>query len=355
MLASILRASGLRATSAGNVGTPLLEAVLHPDSYDVLAVELSSFQLYWQRSVSPVASACLNVAPDHIDWHGSFEEYLRAKGRVYANTQVACIYNVADPLTEALVIDAVVVEGARAVGFTLGVPAPSMVGMVDDVLADRAFVEQRQHSAAELATIADLRGNAPTVAPHYLANALAAAALARAFGVGPLSVRDGLRAFRPDPHRIAEVATVAGVRYVNDSKATNPHAAAAALAAYDSVVWVAGGLLKGADIEPLVEQMADRLRGVVLIGQDRAVVAQALARHAPDVPVVDIGGPDTMGMGSSTDVMDLVVARAAELARPGDVVLLAPAAASMDMFDSYADRGRAFEGAVARLAQQQGQ
>ncbi len=350
MLATILRAAGLRATSAGNVGTPILEAVLHPDPYDVIAVELSSFQLHWQRSVSAVASACLNVAPDHIDWHGSFEEYLRAKGKVYANTHIACVYNVADPLTEQLVEEAEVVEGCRAIGFTLGVPAPSMLGLVEEVLADRAFVKQRQNSAAELATLADLQGDAPSLAPHYVANALAAAALARAYGVGPLSVRDGLRAFRPDPHRIAEVATVAGVRYVNDSKATNPHAAAASLRSFESVVWVAGGLLKGADIDDLVEMVKDRLKGVVLIGVDRARIAEALARHAPDVPVVDLDPSDTGDM-AAVDVMDVVVARAAELASPGDVVLLAPAAASMDMFANYAARGDAFEAAVARLAE----
>ena len=359
MLASILRAAGLRATSAGNVGTPLLEAVLHPQPYDVIAVELSSFQLFWQRSLSPVASACLNVAADHIDWHGSFEDYLRAKGRVFRNTHLACIYNVADPLTEQLVIDADVIEGCRAVGFTLGIPALSMVGLVDEILADRALVEQRHHSAAELATIADVQGEAPSIAPHYLANALAAAALARAYGVGPLSVRDGLRAFRPDPHRIAEVGTVDGVRYVNDSKATNPHAAEAALASFDSVVWVAGGLLKGADIDALVEKVAGKLRGVVLIGADRALIAQALARHAPDVPVVDAGGPDTGGMqttGEDVDrVMDRVVAHAATLARPGDVVLLAPAAASMDMFANYGERGSAFERAVGRFGERPGQ
>ena len=359
MLASILRAAGLRATSAGNVGTPLLEAVLHPQPYDVIAVELSSFQLFWQRSLSPVASACLNVAADHIDWHGSFEDYLRAKGRVFRNTHLACIYNVADPLTEQLVIDADVIEGCRAVGFTLGIPALSMVGLVDEILADRAFVEQRHHSAAELATIADVQGEAPSIAPHYLANALAAAALARAYSVGPLSVRDGLRVFRPDPHRIAEVGTVDGVRYVNDSKATNPHAAEAALASFDSVVWVAGGLLKGADIEALVEKVAGKLRGVVLIGADRALIAQALARHAPDVPVVDAGGPDTGGMqttGEDVDrVMDRVVAHAATLARPGDVVLLAPAAASMDMFANYGERGSAFERAVGRFGERPGQ
>jgi UDP-N-acetylmuramoylalanine--D-glutamate ligase len=366
MLASILRAAGLRATSAGNVGTPILEAVLHPEPFDVIAVELSSFQLHWQRSVSPVASACLNVAPDHLDWHGSFEEYLRAKGRVYEHTHIACIYNVADPLTEQLVMEAEVVEGCRAVGFTLGVPAVSMLGLVDDVLADRAFVEQRQSSAAELATIRDLQGDAPSIAPHYVANALAAAALARAYGVGPLSVRDGLRSFRPDPHRIAEVATVDGVRFVNDSKATNPHAALASLRSFDHVVWVAGGLLKGAtdeQLDDLVGPVRDRLRGVVLLGADRARIAEALARHAPDVPVADLDpsetgavrepGQDRADRGDA-DVMDEVVARAAALAQPGDVVLLAPAAASMDMFTNYAARGDAFEAAVRRWSEGRG-
>ncbi len=348
MLASILRAAGLRATSAGNVGTPLLEAVLHPEPYDVLAVELSSFQLHWSRSISPVASCCLNVAADHIDWHGSFEAYLRAKGRVYANTEIACIYNVADPLTEQLVIDAEVIEGCRAIGFTLGIPARSMVGLVDEILADRAFIEQRHSSAVELATLHDLQGEAPSVAPHYVANALAAAALARAYGVGPLSVRDGLRTFRPDPHRIAEAGTVRGVRYINDSKATNPHAARAALTSFDAIVWVAGGLLKGADIAPLVEEVRGRLRGVVLIGADRARIAEALARHAPKIPVIDLGGAETMRVAD--DVMDAVVRAADQLADPGDVVLLAPAAASMDMFTDYRERGTAFEEAVRRFA-----
>jgi len=347
MLTSILLAAGLRATSAGNVGTPLLEVVLHPDPYDVLAVELSSFQLHWQRSVAPVASVCLNLAPDHIDWHGSMAQYRNDKAKIYAGTQIACVYNVQDPATEQMVRDADVQEGCRAIGFTLGIPGPSMLGLVDDVLADRAFVEERRTSAAELATVADLRAGAPSVAPHNVANALAASALARAFGVGPLSVRDGLRGFVPDPHRIAEVATVDGVRFVDDSKATNTHAAGASLVACEHVVWIAGGLLKGADVEPLVKAVADRLRGVVLIGADRLQIARALARHAPDVPVVDVPGTDT-------GVMDLVVARASGLARPGDVVLLAPAAASMDMFVNYGARGDAFAEAVHRHAVRRG-
>lgn len=343
MLTSILRAAGLRACSAGNVGTPILEAVVHPEPFDVIAVELSSFQLHWSHSLAPQASVCLNVAPDHLDWHGSLEEYALAKGKVYANTEIACIYNVQDERTRRLVEEADVQEGCRAVGFTLDLPALSEVGLVGDVLADRAFVEQRRTAAAELATLDDLANGGPPPAPHLVANALAAAALARAHGVPAGAVRAGLRAFVPEPHRIAEAATIDGIRFVDDSKATNPHAARASLTAYDHVVWVAGGLLKGADVDDLVAAAVGHLRAVVLIGQDRAVIAQALARHAPDVPVVDIDRTDT-------GAMDEVVRQARALARAGDVVLLAPAAASMDMFSDYGARGDAFVGAVDRLA-----
>jgi UDP-N-acetylmuramoylalanine--D-glutamate ligase len=343
MLASILASAGLRACSAGNVGTPLLEAVLHPEPFDVLAVELSSFQLHWSQSIAPRASVCLNVAPDHVDWHGSMEEYAAAKGKVYERTEVACVYNVQDDATRRLVEAADVQEGCRAVGFTLGVPGLSEVGIVDGVLADRAFVEQRRTAAAELATVDDLRGHLPEAPRHLVANALAAAALARAHGVPAGAVRAGLRAFTPEPHRITEVGTIRGVRWVDDSKATNPHAARASITAYEHVVWVAGGLLKGADVVDLVVAAADRLRGVVLLGADRAAIADALARHAPDVPVVDVARTDT-------GAMDLVVKEALGLAHEGDVVLLAPAAASMDMFSDYGARGDAFVGAVRRLA-----
>ena len=345
MLTSMLRAAGLRAASAGNVGTPVLDLVQDPQPYDVIAVELSSFQLHWSHSLRPRAAACLNIAPDHIDWHGSLEEYAAAKGKVYANTEIACVYNEQDPATRRLVEEADVVEGCRAVSFTLGSPGPSMLGLVEDVLADRAFVEDRATTAAELGSLADLQGEAPSVAPHLVANALAAAALARAHGVPPVAVRDGLRAWQPEPHRIAHVATAGEVHWVDDSKATNPHAAQASLTAYAKVVWVAGGLLKGADVDELVAAAADRLRGAVLIGRDREQIAAAIARHAPDVPVIDVAATDT-------GAMDLVVRHAGALAQPGDVVLLAPAAASMDMFDNYGARGDAFADAVDRYLQE---
>jgi UDP-N-acetylmuramoylalanine--D-glutamate ligase len=316
--------------------------VMDPTPYDVLAVELSSFQLHYTQSMSCQAAACLNVAEDHLDWYPSMAEYAADKGRVFDQVQRAAVYNVADPETERLVREADVVEGARAVGFTLGMPGVGMVGVVDDILADRAFIEQRHSSAAELCTIADLA----SPAPHFVANALAAAALARAHGVEPRAVRDGLRTFRPDGHRIATVASSAGVTWVDDSKATNPHAAQSSLQAYDKVVWVAGGLAKGARFDDLVQAVRGRLRGVVLMGQDRDVIAAALARHAPDVPVTVAGDRET---GPVEQTMDRVVGAAAELARSGDTVLLAPGCASMDMFANYGERGDAFAAAVRRL------
>ena len=337
MLEQMLRRAGLRTVAAGNVGLPIVEAVMDPEPYDVLAVELSSFQLHYTSSMSAHSAAVLNVAEDHLDWYPSMAEYTADKGRIYAAVQQACVYNVADPVTEQLVVDADVVEGARAIGFTLGMPGVGMLGLVEDVLVDRAFIENRRDSAAELCTIADLA----TPAPHFVQNALAAAALARSFGVAPAAVRDALRDFTPDGHRIAEVATFGEVTWIDDSKATNPPAALASLQAYDPVVWIAGGLAKGARFDDLVARVADRLRGVVLLGTDAPLIAEALARHAPDVPVIRLPPGETSPMEGA-------VAQAAALARPGDTVLLAPGCASMDMFANYGARGDAFAEAVLR-------
>lgn len=343
MLEAMLRQAGLRTVACGNVGLPIVEAVMDPDPYDVLAVELSSFQLHWTSSMKAESAVVLNVAEDHLDWYpgpDGMAAYAADKGRVYAGVERACIYNVADPVTEELVREADVQEGARAVGFTLGTPGLSMLGLVDEVLADRAFVEDRANNAAELCTLADLA----SPAPHFVANALAAAALARAHGVSPTHVRDALRAFVPDGHRIARVAEVDGVTWIDDSKATNPHAALASLQAYDPVVWVAGGLAKGAGFDDLVAAVGDQLRGVVLLGRDAPVIRASLSRHAPDVPVIEVAAGETDGEGP----MDRVVAEAAALAHPGDTVLLAPGCASMDMFTDYGARGDAFAAAVHR-------
>ena len=341
MLDSILRAAGLRSACVGNVGRPIVESVMDPDPYDVFAVELSSFQLHYTRSMAAESAAVLNLAEDHLDWYSgptAMDDYAADKGRIFEGVQRACVYNVADPATRRLVEEADVVEGARAVGFTLGTPEVGMLGLVDDLLVDRAFIEERASSAAELCSLDDL----PSPAPHMVANALAAAALARAHGVSQAAVRDGLRDFAPDAHRIALVAQADDVTWIDDSKATNPHAAMSSLQAYDPVVWVAGGLAKGARFDTLVETVHRRLRGVVLLGRDRQVVADALSRHAPDVPVISIDD------GETGTVMDRVVDAAARLARAGDTVLLAPGCASMDMFTNYAARGDEFAAAVHR-------
>ncbi len=344
LAAHLLAASGRRTAAVGNIGIPVLDAVRHPDGFDVLVVELSSFQLHWMPrtgpgAVHPLATVCLNVADDHLDWHGSREAYAAAKGTVYANTRVACIYNLADEVTMHLVEDADVEEGCRAIGFGLGSPGPSDLGIVDGILVDRAFHDDRHRAAVELTTISELKPRG-LASPHMAANVLAAAALVRAVGLTPEQVHDGLDTFAVDHHRTEIVATGGGITWVDDSKATNPHAAAASLSSFPSVIWIVGGLLKGVDLSPLVAAHAGRLRAAVVIGADRSAVLAAFARHAPDVPVSEVEAADT------GEVMPHAVRLAAASAHPGDVVLLAPAAASMDQFTDYADRGRRFAAAV---------
>jgi UDP-N-acetylmuramoylalanine--D-glutamate ligase len=347
LTATMLLAAGTRVAPCGNIGTPVLDAVRDPAGFDVLVVELSSFQLHalpttGPGALRPLASACLNLADDHLDWHGGPAAYAAAKAKVYAHTRVACVYNLADAATRRMVEEADVVEGCRAIGFGADTPGPSDVGVVDDVLVDRAFLEERATTALELATLADLR-EAGLATPHGLANALAAAALARAAGAPPAAVRDGLRAFRVDAHRTQRVAEADEVLWIDDSKATNAHAASASLSAYRSVVWIVGGLLKGVDLTPLVLQHRERLRAVILIGIERDALREAFARHAPALPLFEVEEHDT------ERVMPAAVRLAASVAQAGDTVLLAPAAASMDQFDDYADRGRRFATAVTAL------
>ncbi|MCW2598373.1 MAG: UDP-N-acetylmuramoylalanine/D-glutamate ligase [Frankiales bacterium] len=331
MLEAVLTAAGLSTVAAGNVGLPLLDAVVGASTIDVLAVELSSFQLHWSSTVRPHTGAILNLADDHTDWHGSFQDYVLAKGRIFdADTSIG---NADDEVVRTLHSRA----RGRRVAFTLRPPRPGELGVVENLLVDRAFPDV-QGEATELATLDDIG----VPGAHNVANALAAAAMARSFGVPAEAVRDGLRAFVPEPHRNALVRVMDEVSWVDDSKATNPHAAAASLAAYSSVVWVAGGLLKGADVDDLVRLAAPHLRAVVLLGTDRAVLLDALSRHAPEIPVDQVARLDT-------GAMQEVVQAARSRARPGDTVLLAPAAASMDCFKDYKQRGDLFAEAVRAL------
>lgn len=359
MLEAMLLADGRRAIACGNVGVPVLDAIRDPEGYEVLAVELSSFQLHYTELLDPLASAVLNITHDHVDWHRGMEAYAAAKARIFENTRIACVYNVDEPITEQMVAEAEVQEGCRAIGFTLGMPGPSMLGLAEDVLVDRAFLAERRHRALELGELADFGPIAPR---HVVANTLAAAALARAADVDPEAIRGAIRGFSAADHTIQPVAKADDVLWINDSKATNPHAAEASLRSFGDVVWIAGGLPKGVEYDELVAAVAPRLRHVILIGTDSSQLRASLARHAPEVPVVGgavgedealrhQGGPEP-GVLNGPDgaaAMRAAVAEASRVVQPHQTVLMAPAAASMDQFSSYRTRGEAFVEAVAEL------
>lgn len=343
MLDSILRASGFRSEAAGNIGHSLVGVVMH-DELDVIAVEVGAPQLPFVHTMSPWASVCLNLAPDHLDHFGDFDRYAEAKARIYQRTQFAAVYNGHDEETISMVEAADVMEGCRAIGFTRGIPALSELGIVDNALVDRAFIANRMDYAQELALVSDIH----PAAEHNTDNALAAAALARAFGtlgtpdlnqVSPKFVREGLQNFAPAPHRNTVVASVNGVTYVDDSKATNAHAADTSLSSYASVIWIAGGLAKGQDFDELVLAHAHRIKLAILLGSDAPIITDALTRHAPNVPVITLATRDTSAMTEAVHI-------AHQRAESGDTVLLAPGCASWDMFTDYSQRGDLFATAV---------
>jgi UDP-N-acetylmuramoylalanine--D-glutamate ligase len=238
-----------------------------------------------------------------------------------------------DSATEKMVENADVIEGARAIGFGTGLPARSQVGFVEDILCDRAFLDDRGNSALEIATLDDL-AQIGVLTPHLMANAAAATALARSYGVAPEDIRTALRNFKLDAHRIELIAERDGISFIDDSKATNPHAAAASLNSFENIIWIVGGLLKGVDISDLVAKYSKRLKAAVVIGADRQPVLEALASYA--------GGVEVKEISDQENVMHDAVAAALKLAKAGDTVLLAPAAASMDQFKDYEDRGKQF-------------
>jgi UDP-N-acetylmuramoylalanine--D-glutamate ligase len=354
MLQAMLTAANLSSRLCGNIGSPVLDGLREPA--DLLAVELSSFQLHWAPSVRPEVGVVLNIAEDHLDWHGSLADYTAAKARVL--TGRVAVVGLDDPRAAALLS---ATHAPVRVGFRLGEPAAGELGVRDGMLVDRAFSDAVPDGSA-LAAVSSI----PVPGPVGVLDALAAAALARSVGVPAEAVADALATFRVGRHRAELVAVVDQISYVDDSKATNPHAAEASVLAYPRVVWIAGGLLKGASVQQTVARIAPRLVGAVLIGRDRAEVAEALSRHAPDVPVVQLVTGEDADMRATAEapvahvtkvippsddavgirVMNAAVAAARDLARPGDTVLLAPAGASFDQFTGYADRGDAFAAAV---------
>ena len=340
MTAAMLKAAGIKATACGNVGDTVIDAVDRDDAYEVLVLELSSFQLHWARQAQFQAAAILNIADDHLDWHGSFEAYADAKFSILDRADIA-ILNADD----GTVVTRANRFNERKVFFSLNTPAPGEIGVVEELLVDRAFVTDPQQ-ASMICELADL---VPMV-PHNVSNALAAAGLARAIGVPHEAIQKALQAFRPGRHRIETIHEAAGISWVDDSKATNPHATAASLMSHLSVVWIAGGLAKGADMDWLIERCAPRIKAAILIGEDRRLIESALIKHAPTVPRILIDAPvDYTRGGESNSLMESIVTAASKHVNSGDAVLLAPACASMDQFVSYADRGDRFAAAVRKV------
>ena len=333
MVAAMLKSGGLKATACGNVGETVIEVVDRSDAFDVLVLELSSFQLHWSKQAQFVACAILNIADDHIDWHGSFDAYAKAKLTILDRATTA-VLNASD----GEIVKRSNHWQGRKVFYSLDTPAPGEIGLVEELLVDRAFVQDPQE-ASMFAELAEVK---PTI-PHNVSNTLAAAALARTVGVSHEDIRSAIKAFRPGRHRIETVHTADAINWVDDSKATNPHAATASLLSHESVIWIAGGLAKGAAMDELVERTAKRIKAAILIGTDRGLIEAALIKFCPDVPRVLIDG------NSSQELMEKVVSAAQGFAQSGDTVLLAPACASMDQFVSYADRGDRFAAAVKKV------
>jgi len=340
MTAKILQTAGLKAVACGNVGDTVIEAVDRPEPYEYLVLELSSFQLHWAKQAEFVSSAILNIADDHLDWHGTFDAYADAKFSILDRSAIAVLN--AD--------DGEVVKRSnrftdRKVFFSLDTPAPGEIGVVEDLLVDRAFVSDPQQ-ASMICELSDIK---PTV-PHNVSNALAAAALARSIDIPHETIQKALQEFRPGRHRIETVFESGSISWVDDSKATNPHAAAASLMSHLSVVWIAGGLAKGADMNAMVERCKGRIKAAILIGEDRQLISDALRKFAPEIPQLFVDAPaDYLKGGQSNGLMEAAVKAALTCATAGDTVLMAPACASMDQFISYADRGDRFAAAVKKL------
>lgn len=329
MVESIFKAAKVNGVACGNVGQPVVASVCSDQPYDYLAIELSSFQIQWSELPKYQSVAILNIAEDHIDWHGSFEDYAAAKLKLLKQAEKAFV-NKSDPELSKRV------GKETAIWFSLQTPNPNELGLVENLLIDRAF----SATPAQANEIAELVDITPT-APHNVLNALAASALSLSIGIKYESVKQGLRNFSPDHHRMELVLSKNEINWIDDSKATNPHAAEASLLSYFQIIWIAGGLAKGASMDELVSRCAKRIKAVILIGQDRDLIAAAFAKLSPETKILRVDQ-----VADSMQLMNDVVKQAIELANPGDTVLLAPACASMDQFSSYVERGQLFAQAV---------
>ncbi len=316
----MLRGSGRASVAAGNIGVPALEVLEAPDGQAVV-LELSSFQLERTHSLTPRVAALLNVSEDHLDQHGSFADYAAAKARVFHGADVAVVN-----------ADAAQLGGVRpppdVTRLTFGVDVPS----ADFCVIECAGRRWLARGGTPLLQVDDMR----LVGRHNLANALAALACVEALlGEIPAGALEALAGYAGLPHRMQHVRDRAGVRWIDDSKATNPGATIAAVAGLDApLVLIAGGLGKGADFSPLASALRERARAVIVIGQDAPLLKAAL--------------PSTLDVREAVDLQQAVL-QAAELAEAGDIVLLSPACASQDMFRNYQHRGEVFTRFVEAL------
>jgi UDP-N-acetylmuramoylalanine--D-glutamate ligase len=340
LTAAMLRSGGIKAIACGNVGTTVIETVESKENYDFLVLELSSFQLHWLEDAQFVSSAILNIAQDHVDWHGSFNAYAEAKLSILDKSSTAILNG-----DDTEIVSRATHWQGRKVFFSLDTPAPGELGVVEELLVDRAFVADPQ----EAAMFAELNEVTPTV-PHSVANALAASGLARTAGVSHEAIRAAIKEFSPGRHRIEKILERDGITWINDSKATNPHAASASIMSALSVIWIAGGLAKGATMQDLVTRIKSRVRIAILIGEDRELIAAALSENAPHIEIIRVDTPaEYVKGGADNSLMEKVIRLAHQRAVSGDTVLLAPACASMDQFISYGDRGDRFRAAVEKV------
>lgn len=346
MTEAILQAAGYDALATGNIGFPITGAVL--ERHQALVVELSSFQLATTSTVAPWASICLNVDSDHLDWHGNLDAYRAAKAKVYDRVRWARLYFADDPLVEKMARNATGSANSLLVPLFFGETRDGGVGILDGMLVDRAFgtAVSPDGVCGDLREVPLLRGalkESDGQASPLVRDALAAAALALSLGVDGADIVTGLSSFQMAPHRFALIPTEDGLTWINDSKATNIHAAAGALANLEAgtVVWIVGGDKKGQDLGPLVRQAAGTLRAAVIIGAQREHLVDLFTTLAPDIPYVEIEE-----VGAPKELMGEVVRACKEFSYRGDTVLLAPACASWDQFSSYEQRGNLFKEAV---------
>jgi UDP-N-acetylmuramoylalanine--D-glutamate ligase len=332
MVESIFTAAKINGKACGNVGETVIDSVCSSQPFDYLALELSSFQIEWSNLAKFKAIALLNISEDHIDWHGNYEKYINAKLKLIKHGEIV-IANKSDPeLFNRL-------SGTSTIWYSLNTPAPGELGIVENLLIDRAF-SGSPTSAHEIAELTDV---SPPV-PHNVSNALAASALALSVGINYEFIKIGLKKFKPDHHRMELILDKDQVKWIDDSKATNPHAAIASILSNFNVIWIAGGLAKGASMDLLAKKCVNRLKAVILIGEDRELIAKSILALNDNIEIRRIDKIQDAGQ-----LMQDVIKQAKSLVKPGDTVLLAPACASMDQFTSYVERGQLFQKAVREL------